>query len=85
MLSTTATAPATVPPAIAPTFVLDWPELEPELLDELVPPLLLVAASPPEFPAVVLVFSVIMVSSSRSLQPFVGAFLVEPPILLLGD
>jgi len=85
MPSTTATIPATVPPAIAPTFVLDGPELEPEPLDEPVLPLLLVAASPPEFPAVVLVFSVIMVSRSGSLQPFVGGFFVDSPVLLLGD
>ena len=31
------------------------------------------------------VFSLIMVSRSRSLQPFAGAFFVEFPFLLLGD
>ena len=61
--SATATTPAVVPPAIAPTFVLD----ERDLLGELKPLLLLAFAPAPEFPAVVGVFSVIIISRSGSL------------------
>ena len=82
MPSATATTPAIVPPAIAPTLALDERDLLGEL-DSL--SLLLVFAPAPEFPAVVGVFSVIIISRSGSLQPLVGAFLVEPPFLLLGD
>jgi len=85
MPSATATTPATVPPAIAPTFDLDEPEPEPDMLDGLVPLLLLVFVPPPGFPAGGAVFSLIIVSRSGSVQPFVGAFLVEPPVLLLGN
>ena len=73
MPSATATTPAVVPPAIAPTFVLD----EPDLLGGLEPLSLLLA--------LVGVFSVIIIRRSGSLQPLIGAFLVEPPFLLLAD
>ena len=82
--SATAAIPATAPPAIAPTLVLDDFELGLDPPVELVLLLLLVPPPVLVFPAVV-VFSVIMVSRSGSLQPLTGAFLVEPPFLLPGD
>ena len=64
------------PPAIAPRLGLEGLELEPDPLSGLVPPLELSG---------VVVFKAIMVSRSRTLQPLAGAFLDEPPVLLLSD
>ena len=64
---------------------LDELELEPDPPGELVPLLLPAFVPVPEFPVVVGVFGVIMISRSGSLQPLAGAFLAEPPFLLLGD
>jgi len=72
-------------PRLSPTFVLDEPESEPDVLDELVTLLPLAFAPPSEFPSVVVVFSAIIVSRSEWIQPFWGAFLAEPPVFLLGD